>query len=92
MNRYLIGAALVLLSACGTVVNETRQTAELQRGFYKGERYEIVTQTIQTESGTFDRTQVYYRGISAVCRINSPRDCELAAQRLIDERLRSSFL
>ena len=84
--RFAIPAALAFVAACSTVLDETRTPAVLQTGYYAGEPYEIVTRTMQNDDGsTFERTQVVYRGRAAVCRVDSPRDCELAAQRLINE-------
>jgi hypothetical protein len=84
--KYLISGCLLALGACGNVIDEQRTTAVLPDGYYKGERYEIVTQTVQGRNGTYDRTRVQYWGRTEVCRIESPRDCEKAARRLIDQR------
>lgn len=83
-NCLIIGA--VLLAGCGEVISEQRVPAQLDSGYYKGEPYDIVTQTVQGDSGTFERSFVVYRGRQAVCRVDSPRDCELTAQRLVNER------
>ena len=84
-NSIIVGA--VLLAGCGEVISEQRVPAQLNSGFYRGEQYEVVTQTVQSDSGTFERSFVVYRGRQAVCRVDSPRDCELTAQRLVNERL-----
>ena len=78
--------AVLLLAACGEVVDERRTTAVLDSGYYAGERYDIVTRTIEGRNGTFDQTRVQYWGRSAPCILDSPGDCEKAARRLIDQR------
>ncbi len=85
MKAKLIAPVIALaLGACATVIDEQRQTRVLERGFYSGERYELRTRTMQGPNGTFVQTSVVYRGLSRTCIIDSPRDCELAAQRLIE--------
>ena len=84
--RIALPVALVLLTACGTVVDEQRRTAVLPDGYYGGEPYEVVTQTVQGQNGTYERTRVLYWGRSAPCIADSPNDCEAAARRLIDQR------
>lgn len=75
---------LLALSACSNVVNEQSTTAFLTAGINAGEEYQIRTRTFQGSSGTFDQTTVVYRGISKVCILDSPGDCEAAARNLID--------
>jgi hypothetical protein len=89
--KQFFPAALVLLAACGTVVDERRTTAVLSEGFNQGERYDIVTQTVQGPNGTYERTRVVYWGRSAPCILDSPRDCEFAARRLVDQRFSSGL-
>ena len=84
--RSAILAISVLLTACGTVVDEQRRTAVLPDGYYGGEPYDVVTQTVQGQNGTYTRTRVVYWGRSATCIGDSPGDCEAAARRLIDQR------
>ncbi len=82
----LIPIGLILLGACGTVVDERRTSAVLSDGYYAGEPYEIVTQTVQGQNGTYERTRVLYWARTAPCIADSPGDCEAAARRLIDQR------
>lgn len=82
--RYILPAGLILLGACATVLDERRTTAVISEGFFRGEPYDVVTQTVQGRSGTFERTRVVYRGRTATCIIDSGRDCEFAARRLMD--------
>ncbi|MEM9579036.1 MAG: hypothetical protein AAF999_18780 [Pseudomonadota bacterium] len=84
--KAAIPALLVLLGACGTVLEEQRRTAVLPDGYYRGEPYDIVTQIIQGQNGTYTRTRVVYWARSAPCIADSPGDCEAAARRLIDQR------
>lgn len=84
--RYLMAAALLGAAACAPIVDERRTTAVLPNGYYAGERYEVITQTVQGRNGPYERTRVQYWGRSEPCRVNSPGDCEKAARRLIDQR------
>lgn len=78
----LLLTAVPLLAACTTIIDEQTTTAVIQRGFNAGEQYTIRTRTLQGPQGTFQQTSVVYNGVSAVCRIDSPRDCALAAESL----------
>jgi hypothetical protein len=83
--KFALPTALLVLSACATVVDEKRTMAVLERGFNAGERYEIRTRTIQGPNGLYEQTSVVYRGFTRLCRIDSPGDCEKAAEQLIDD-------
>jgi hypothetical protein len=85
--KFKVAAAFLVLSACAEVLDETRTTAVLPNGYYKGETYDIVTRTIQGRNGPYKQTRVVYWGTSAPCILDSPTDCEKAARRLIDHRL-----
>ncbi len=85
--RFLAAVIALGLSACAPVLDETRTTAVLPDGYYKGESYDIVTRTIQGRNGPYKQTRVVYWGASAPCILDSPTDCEKAARRLIDQRL-----
>jgi hypothetical protein len=80
----LLIAAAIGLGACGTVQNESNQTAVLQSGFNAGERYTLRTRTYSGPNGSFEQTSVVYRGISRTCLPDSPGDCEKKARALID--------
>ena len=75
--------AVLLLSGCATVSDETRIPAVLERGFYAGERYEIRRRVIHGPNGTYQQTSVVYKGLARTCIYDSPNDCEYAAERLI---------
>jgi hypothetical protein len=85
--RLAVPVACLFLVACAQVIDEQRTSAVIERGFHAGERYDIVTQTVQGSNGTFQRTRVVYWGRSATCVLDGSRDCELAAIRLIDQDL-----
>jgi len=83
-KRYTVLIGALTLSACTTVLDET-----ITPGVYRGERYEIRTRTLQGRNGPFEHSSAVYKGVTLVCRIDSPGDCEKAAQHLInsfDER------
>lgn len=75
---------LLALGGCTTVVDEKRINAVIQSGFHMGQPYVIRIRTLQGPQGTFEQTSVVFRGISAVCRRDSPGDCERAAERIVD--------
>ena len=77
-------AAAFTLAGCATIVDEKNTTAVVQSGFNAGERYTIRQRTLDGPQGRYEQTSVVYKGISTTCRIDSPNDCELAAQQLID--------
>ena len=91
-KKFYAGIALATLAACATVEGETRTTAVVQDGFYKGEVYQVRTQTLNGAQGEFERSSVVYRGFSRVCRANSPGDCEKAAVSLIEEIDEAPFI
>ncbi len=78
----LLLATVASLTGCTTIVDEKTTTAVIQRGFNAGEKYTIRQRTLQGPQGTYQQTSVVYKGVSAVCRIDSPRDCALAAEAL----------
>ncbi len=81
---YLLPAAALALSACATVVDEKTSTAVIERGFNAGERYQVRQRTLDGPQGRYEQTSVVYRGVSATCRIDSPNDCERAAETLVN--------
>jgi hypothetical protein len=82
----LIAAATALtLGACSTIVDENVTTAVIQSGFNAGERYQVRERTLQGPQGIYKQTSVVYKGVSAVCRIDSPNDCAKAAERLVND-------
>jgi hypothetical protein len=89
-NIYLL-AAVLMMSACATVSNETRTTAFIEDGFYQGIEYQVRTQFIEGPEGSYERTSVVYRGVSRTCILDSPGDCESKAERLIEECDESFF-
>lgn len=93
-NTLMLIAALAL-GGCATVLDERTTTAVIPDGFNAGERYTIRTRTLQGPQGVYEQTSVVYRGVTALCRIDSPNDCELAARNLVDRYafggLRSDF-
>lgn len=89
-NIYLL-AAVLMMSACATVSNETRTIAFIEDGFYQGIEYQVRTQFIEGPEGSYERTSVVYRGVSRTCILDSPGDCESKAERLIEECDESFF-
>lgn len=83
--KAFVFSALVLVSGCVTVLDESVTEAFVEDGFYQGERYFVRTRTLQTATGTFDETRVVYRGFSRQCILTSPGDCETAGRRLIED-------
>lgn len=78
-TKTLITAVGVALFACTTVIEERITT-----GVYQGEEYEIRTRTLQGRNGPFEHSSAVFKGATLVCRIDSPGDCEKAAQHLIN--------
>ena len=74
----------LLLAACATVVDEKRSVAVVEDGFYGGYQYEIRQRLIEGPNGTYEQTSVVYKGFSRTCILNSPNDCESAAENLIE--------
>lgn len=89
--KVLLTASAVLLAACSTVTDETRSSAVLERGFFAGQQYEVRQRLIEGPSGNYEQTSVVYRGLSRTCNPDSPRDCELKAQKLIEDYEESIF-
>lgn len=83
-------ALTVLLSGCATVIDDTRVPMIVQSGAYKGEEYDLRTLTLQGRNGPYVQTQVVYRGITRVCLIDSPTDCDKIANQVISDH--SNFL
>ena len=83
--KALTVLALLLASACATVVDEQITEAFVEEGYYGGERYFVRTRTVQGASGTYEETSVVYKGFSRQCIPTSPGDCETKAERLIEE-------
>lgn len=83
--RLIVCAALISLSACATVIDETSEVRELPDGFFAGYKYFVRTQTLSGAQGEYERTSVVYRSVSRVCIKDSPKDCEKAARLLIEE-------
>ncbi|MEP2030393.1 MAG: hypothetical protein ABJI96_16985 [Paracoccaceae bacterium] len=71
-KSILIGAAL-LLSACGSVVNETNSSIVIN-----GRTYELRTRTIQGSNGTYDTSSVRVNGTYYQCQPDSPGSCKAA--------------
>lgn len=82
--KMILPAAAIALSACATIVDEQTTETSLQRGINAGERYTIRQRTLEGPQGRYEQTTVVYRGVSSVCRIDSPNDCERAAEVLIN--------
>lgn len=76
--------AMVFLASCATVTSETSTPKVLESGFYAGERYTLRQRQMEGRNGPFVQTSVVYRGVSSLCIIDSPGDCEIAARNLID--------
>lgn len=68
------------VSACASTIIDERTTT----GVYIGEQYEIRTRTLQGRDGPYEHSSAVYKGVSKVCRVDSPGDCEKAAQNLIN--------
>ena len=75
---FILAAALAL-AGCTTIIDERNAP-----GVYNGERYEIRTRMLEGPNGPYESSSVVYKGITQVCRIDSPGDCEKAARYLID--------
>lgn len=84
--RMMALASLTILVSCTTIVDEKTTTAVLSSGFNAGTEYQIRTRQLQGSGGTYTQTSVVYRGVSQVCILDSPGDCESAARDLIDGR------
>jgi hypothetical protein len=84
-------AVAMVLTACGTVTDESFTPQVLQTGFYAGERYQLRQRTIEGRNGPFQQTSVVYYGYTRNCLIDSPNDCEFAARELISEVNESFF-
>ena len=82
--RFLALASLTILVSCTTIVEETTTTAVLRNGLNAGTEYQIRTRTLQGPNGIYTQTSVLYNGVSNVCILDSPGDCEAAARNLID--------
>ena len=92
MRKLLIATtALLAMTACAQVQNETGEVRELPDGFYAGTKYIVRTQTVAGRNGPVERTSVVFRGISRTCIKDSPGDCEKAARALIEECADSAF-
>ena len=72
---FLFASALVL-SACGTVTNETRGTINLD-----GRTYELRTRTMQGSDGSYNTSSVRAKGTWRQCLPASPGSCEAAIRR-----------
>lgn len=83
--KIIMITAMLLLSGCATVSNETRIPAVVKSGFYAGEIYEIRRRLIDGPSGAYEQTSVVYKGLARTCVFDSPNDCESTAERLIEE-------
>ncbi len=86
MLRWILPVAVlvVAVSGCTKVLDEERIDAVIQRGVNAGEAYTIRIRTIQGPQGTFVHTSVLYGGRSATCNLDRARDCEIAAEALIE--------
>jgi len=82
--KVILPVVAMALSACATIVDEKSTDAVIQSGFNAGERYTIRERTLDGPQGTYQQTSVVYKGISSTCRINSPNDCERAAETLVN--------
>ena len=71
-TAFLIGTAL-LLSACGSVVNETTGSYVVD-----GKSYELRTRTVQGSNGTYDTSSIRVNGTYYQCRPESPGSCKAA--------------
>ncbi|MEP2030172.1 MAG: hypothetical protein ABJI96_15845 [Paracoccaceae bacterium] len=72
----LLFATGLVLSACGTVTNETRGTIVLD-----GRTYELRTRTMQGSDGSYDTSSVKAKGKWRQCLPQSPGSCEAAIRR-----------
>jgi hypothetical protein len=72
--------AALLLPACSTVLDESRQSFTSASGF----TYEVRTRTMQGPQGTYQTSDALAGGVATPCRIDSPGDCEAAARRGIN--------
>lgn len=73
--RTFLIAAAILLSACGSVTNETTSTINVD-----GRNYELRTRTIQGPNGTYDTSSVRVNGAYVQCIPSSPGSCRGAIQ------------
>lgn len=89
--KFIIPISAVVLTACSTVTDESRSSAFLEQGYYEGQRYEIRQRFIEGPAGSYEQTSVVYRGQARTCILDSPGDCELKAQKLIEEYEESFF-
>ncbi|MDW3224803.1 MAG: hypothetical protein R8G34_18295 [Paracoccaceae bacterium] len=72
-------AALVALSACGTITNETYSTIVVDDDTYK-----IRTRTIDGANGTYQTSSVQVYGLHYQCLPESKGDCEAAVREGLD--------
>lgn len=89
--QAFVFSTLVLLGGCAEIVDENVTEAFVEDGFYQGERYFVRTRTMQGANGTFEVTNVVYKGFARQCILTSPGDCETAGRRLIEDVDESFF-
>lgn len=73
-KAFLISTA-ILLSACGSVTNETTSSIVVDRN-----TYELRTRTIQGPNGAYDTSSVRVNGTYRQCQPDSPGSCEAAVR------------
>lgn len=71
---FLVATGL-LLSACGSVTNESTSSINVD-----GRNYELRTRTIQGSIGSYETSSVRVRGVFYQCLPNSPGSCEGAVR------------
>lgn len=82
--KMILPATAIALSACATIVDEQSTPTVVQSGPNAGKSYTTRQRTLDGPQGTYEQTSVVYRENSIVCRIESPGDCERAAEALIN--------
>lgn len=73
--RLFLCAAGLLLSACGSVVNESTSSINVD-----GRSYELRSRTIQGANGSYDTSSVRVNGVYYQCLPASPGSCEGAVR------------
>lgn len=69
--KHAIAPCLLVLTACGTVENESKSSITVD-----GNAYELRTEQIEGPNGTYDNTSVIVNGRMYLCKPDSPNDCE----------------
>lgn len=82
--RYWALTCVATLTACTTISEEQVETRTINSGFYAGTEYQVRTRTMQGSRGAYTQTSVALNGLTKVCILDSPGDCDRAARNLAD--------